>query len=230
MTKKEARQLIATTGIVPVIRASSAPKALLAVDALREGGICIVEVTLTVPGAEEVIETLRKDSANGLLVGAGTVTDVEGAKRCLDAGAQFIVSPGWDAGTVDFAKSRNVLMIAGALTPTEILTAWKSGSDLIKIFPCSSVGGANYIKSLRGPFPDIPFIPTGGVNLQTAASFIQAGAEALGVGGELVPSSALDANNRGVISGLAKQFLGIVREARGIKAAAAVEKGGRNGN
>lgn len=226
MTKKEARQMITTTGIVPVIRASSAPKALLAVDALRQGGICIVEVTLTVPGAEEVIETLRKDSANGLLVGAGTVTDVEGAKRCLDAGAQFIVSPGWDAGTVDFAKSRSVLMIAGALTPTEILSAWKSGADLIKIFPCSSVGGANYIKSLRGPFPDIPFIPTGGVNLQTAASFIQAGAEALGVGGELVPSSALDANNPGIISSLAKQFLEIVREARGMnKAAAAVEKG-----
>jgi 2-dehydro-3-deoxyphosphogluconate aldolase/(4S)-4-hydroxy-2-oxoglutarate aldolase len=226
MTKTDARQMITTTGIVPVIRASSASKALLAVDALREGGICIVEVTLTVPGAEKVIETLRKGHANALLVGAGTVTDVEGAKRCLDAGAQFVVSPGWDAATVDFAKSRNVLMIAGALTPTEILSAWKSGADLIKIFPCSSVGGANYIKSLRGPFPDTPFIPTGGVNLQTAASFIQAGAEALGVGGELVPSSALDANNPGIISGLAKQFLKIVREARGMnKAAVAVEKG-----
>jgi 2-dehydro-3-deoxyphosphogluconate aldolase / (4S)-4-hydroxy-2-oxoglutarate aldolase len=226
MTKTEARQMIAATGIVPVIRASTAPKALLAVDALRQGGICIVEVTLTVPGAEKVIETLRKDDANGLLVGAGTVTDVEGAKRCLDAGAQFIVSPGWDAATVDLAKSRNVLMIAGALTPTEILHAWKGGADLIKIFPCSSVGGASYIKSLRGPFPDIPFIPTGGVNLQTAASFIHAGAEALGVGGELVPSSALDANNPGVISRLAEQFLKIVREARGMnKAAAVVEKG-----
>lgn len=226
MTKTDAQQTITSTGIVPVIRASSARKALMAVDALREGGICIVEVTLTVPGAEKVIEALRKGDANGLLVGAGTVTDVEGAKRCLDAGAQFIVSPGWDAGTVDFAKSRDVLMIAGALTPTEILAAWKSGADLIKIFPCSSVGGANYIKSLRGPLPDIPLIPTGGVNLQTAASFIHAGAEALGVGSELVPSSALDAHNPGVISGLAKQFIEIVREARGMnEVAAGVEKG-----
>jgi 2-dehydro-3-deoxyphosphogluconate aldolase/(4S)-4-hydroxy-2-oxoglutarate aldolase len=225
MTKTEARQQIAATGIVPVVRVPTAKKAFLAVEALTKSGISIVEVTLTVPGAVQVIETLRKENANGLLVGAGTIRDIEGAKRSLDAGAQFIVSPGWDAATVEFVKSRQVLMIAGALTPTEILAAWKNGADLVKIFPCSSVGGANYIKSLKGPFPDIPFIPTGGVNLQTAASFIHAGAEALGVGGELVPSSALDANNPGVISSLAKQFLEIVREARGMNTAADVEKG-----
>ena len=216
MTRTEIRERMTSIGIVPVIRASSAQKALMAVEALQKGGIPIVEVTLTVPGAEKVIESLRGKSDGTLLVGAGTVLDIEGAKRCLDAGAQFIVSPGFDAATVGFVNAQKILMIAGALTPSEIIAAWKRGSDLVKIFPCSAVGGPSYIKALKGPFPQIPFIPTGGVNLQTAASFIQAGSEALGIGGELVPASALDSGKPEVITDLAKQFVQIVREAREI--------------
>lgn len=217
MTKAEVRLKITSIGIVPVIRASSAQKAFLAADALQNGGIPVVEVTLTVPGAEQVMEALRKNFDGVLLVGAGTVLNPASAERCLNAGAQFIVSPGFNAATVDFVKAREVLVMAGALTPTEILAAWESGADLVKVFPCNAVGGASYIKSLKGPFPQIPFVPTGGVNLQTAADFILAGAEALGIGGELVPASTLDSARSEVITGLAKQFMQIVQEARGSK-------------
>lgn len=226
MTKDEVRSRIASIGIVPVIRASTAQKAFMAVDALQEGEIPVVEVTLTVPGAEKVIESLRKNFGADLLVGAGTVLDANDASRCLSAGAQFIVSPGFDAATVEFVNSQKVLMIAGALTPTEVLAAWKSGADVVKIFPCSAVGGASYIKALKGPFPQIPFIPTGGVNLKTAADFIHAGSEALGIGGELVPAAALDSGKPEMITELAKQFVDIVREARSSTVTASAVKGG----
>ncbi|HEX9255648.1 MAG TPA: bifunctional 4-hydroxy-2-oxoglutarate aldolase/2-dehydro-3-deoxy-phosphogluconate aldolase [Candidatus Angelobacter sp.] len=226
MTKTEVKIRITSTGIVPVIRASTARNALMAVDALYKGGISVAEITLTVPGAEKVIESLRKNFGAELLVGAGTVVDVEGAQRCLDAGAQFIISPGFDAATVEFVKSQEIVMIAAALTPTEIMAAWKSGADLIKVFPCNAVGGPTYIKSLKGPFPEIPLIPTGGVNLETAADFIGAGSAALGVGSELVPASALDSGKPAVIAELAMQFLEIVREARGLKATASAVMGG----
>ena len=226
MTKTEAGLRITSTGIVPVIRAFTAQKALMAVDALYKGGISVAEITLTVPGAEKVIESLRKNFGAELLVGAGTVVDVDGAHRCLDAGAQFIISPGFDPATVEFVKSQKTIMIAAALTPTEIMAAWKSGADLIKVFPCSAVGGPTYIKSLKGPFPDIPLLPTGGVNLQTAADFIRAGSAALGIGSELVSASALDSGKPHVITQLAMQFLEVVREARGLKSTASAAIGG----
>ncbi|HEV2990795.1 MAG TPA: bifunctional 4-hydroxy-2-oxoglutarate aldolase/2-dehydro-3-deoxy-phosphogluconate aldolase [Candidatus Angelobacter sp.] len=222
MTKQEVRQHIATIGIIPVIRASTAEKAFFAVDALRKGGISVVEVTLTVPGAERVIEALQKQFHSELLVGAGTVLNPESAKRCLEAGAQFIVAPGLNTSTITFVNSQNVLMIAGGLTPTEILAAWESGSDIVKVFPCNAVGGASYIKSLKGPFPQIPLIPTGGVNLQTAADFLRAGCEALGVGSELVPASALDSGKPEMIASLARQFMQIVEEVRSPQAAASI--------
>jgi 2-dehydro-3-deoxyphosphogluconate aldolase / (4S)-4-hydroxy-2-oxoglutarate aldolase len=225
MTKADVRQRLIGTGIVPVIRASSAQKALLAADALYQGGIPVVEVTLTVPGAETAIESLRKNFGADLLVGAGTVLDVDDARRCLDSGAQFIVSPGLDRATIGFVNSKEILMIAGALTPTEVVTAWKHGSDLVKIFPCSAVGGAGYIKALKGPLPQIPLIPTGGVNLQTAADFIRAGSEALGIGGELVAAAALDAGTPNVITALAKQFFEIVQAARGSRVNATAQGG-----
>lgn len=225
MTKADVRQRLIGTGIVPVIRASSAQKALLAADALYQGGIPVVEVTLTVPGAETAIESLRKNFGADLLVGAGTVLDADDAKRCLDSGAQFIVSPGLDRATIGFVNSKDILMIAGALTPTEVVTAWKHGSDLVKIFPCSAVGGAGYIKALKGPLPQIPLIPTGGVNLQTAADFIRAGSEALGIGGELVQASALDAGTPNVITALARQFFEIVQAARSSRANATAKGG-----
>ncbi len=214
MTKEESRKRIVDLGIIPVVRASSAHQALLAVEAIRAGGISIVEVTMTVPGAIEVIGQLAKAAGSDVLVGAGTVLDAKTAQQCLDAGAEFLVSPGFDAQTVKFAREKGILVIPGALTPTEIIMAWNAGGDLIKIFPCGTVGGAKYIKALKGPLPQVPMIPTGGVNLDTAADFILAGAEALGVGGELISASALKSGKTNEITDAARRFVAIVREAR----------------
>lgn len=183
MNKQQVRDQILEVGVIPVVRAGSAAEARLAAQAVCDGGIPIVEITMTVPGAVEVIRELRKSAAASVLIGAGTVLDAEAARRCVDAGAQFLVSPGLNLPTVEFAVQNGTLMLAGALTPTEIITAWNAGSDFVKVFPCGQVGGARYIKSLKGPFPQIPLVPTGGVNLNTAAEFIEAGAAALGVGG-----------------------------------------------
>jgi 2-dehydro-3-deoxyphosphogluconate aldolase/(4S)-4-hydroxy-2-oxoglutarate aldolase len=218
MTKAEITKKIVDIGIVPVVRAASAAQAIAAAEAVCAGGISVVEVTMTVPGAVEVIAQLVKTMGSAVLVGAGTVLDAGSARRCLDAGAQFLVSPGFDLETVKFANSQGVPMIAGALTPTEVITAWNAGSDLVKIFPCGNVGGAKYIKALKGPLPQIPMIPTGGVNLTTAAEFIQAGSAAVGVGGELILAAALKSGNTREITELAKQYVSIVREARGSKA------------
>ena len=149
-----------------------------------------------------------------ILVGAGTVLNVDAAQRCLDAGAQFLVSPGLHLKTVEYAQRKSVLMIAGALTPTEVMFAWENGADLVKIFPCSQVGGASYIRALKGPFPEIPLVPTGGVNLETCGAFIAAGASALGVGGELIVKDAIRQKNADLISGLARQMLEAVQTAR----------------
>jgi len=218
MTKAEITKKIVDIGIVPVVRAASAAQAIAAAEAVCAGGISVVEVTMTVPGAIEVIAQLVKTMGSAVLVGAGTVLDAASARRCLDAGAQFLVSPGFDLETVKFASSQGVPMMAGALTPTEVITAWNAGSDLVKIFPCGNVGGAKYIKALKGPLPQIPMIPTGGVNLTTAAEFIQAGSAAVGVGGELILAAALKSGNTREITELAKQYVSIVREARGSKA------------
>ncbi len=195
MDKQVVRDRIVEIGIVPVVRAASAREARMAADAVCEGGIPIVEITMTVPGAVDVIRELAKNSGSQVLVGAGTVLNAEAARRCLDAGAQFLVSPGLNLQTVELAKREGKLMMAGALTPTEVMAAWEAGADFVKIFPCGQVGGAKYIKALRGPFPQVPFVPTGGVNLNSAAEFIEAGAVALGVGGECVQAEAASAGN-----------------------------------
>ncbi|MGD0975878.1 MAG: bifunctional 4-hydroxy-2-oxoglutarate aldolase/2-dehydro-3-deoxy-phosphogluconate aldolase [Candidatus Korobacteraceae bacterium] len=218
MTKAEITKKIVDIGVVPVVRASSAAQAIAAAEAVCAGGISVVEVTMTVPGAVEVIAQLVKTMSSAVLVGAGTVLNADSARRCLDAGAQFLVSPGFDLETVKFANGKGVLIIAGALTPTEVITAWNAGSDFVKIFPCGNVGGAKYIKALKGPLPQIPMIPTGGVNLNTAAEFIQAGSAALGIGGELILAAALKSGNMREITELAKQYVSIVREARAAKA------------
>jgi len=171
-------------------------------------------VTMTVPGAIDVIAQLTKTMGQDVLIGAGTVLDAEIAQRCLDAGAEFLVSPGFDLATVQLAKRLGKLIMAGALTPTEVITAWKAGSDFVKIFPCGSVGGAKYLKALKAPLPQVPMIPTGGVNLNTAADFIHAGAEALGIGGELISVAALKSGNTQEITETARQYVSIVREAR----------------
>lgn len=210
MTKDQVRQQILDVGIVPVIRASSAKKAIAAAEAVLEGGISVVEITMTVPRAKEAIAELSKNRE--LLVGAGTVLSAEGARECLDAGAHFLVSPGFDLETVELAKSEGYLMMAGALTPTEVIAAWNAGSDFIKIFPCSAVGGASYIRALKAPLPQIPMVPTGGVNLKTAADFLAAGASALGVGGELIVSSTIESGDLSAITDLAKQYVAIIKQ------------------
>src|SRR5262252_7692984 len=192
MDKQKVRDRIVEIGVVPVVRATSAREARMAADAVCQGGITIAEITMTVPGAVEVIRELTKSGVSDVLVGAGTVLNREAARRCLDAGAQFLVSPGLNVPMVELARKEGKLVMAGALTPTEIMAAWEAGADFVKVFPCGQVGGAKYIKALKGPFPQVPFIPTGGVNLKTAANFIHAGSEALGIGSELVSASALD--------------------------------------
>src|SRR5262249_54677563 len=176
-----------------------------------------VEITMTVPGAIEVIADLAR-TAPHVLVGAGTVLDKEEALRCTDAGAQFLVSPGFNAGTVAAARERGLLIMAGALTPTEVMAAWEAGLDFVKIFPCGNMGGPNYIRALKGPLPQVPMVPTGGVNLETAADYIRAGAAALGVGGELVQKEALQNRNSDLIRGFARECVEIVRAARGAEA------------
>ncbi len=214
MTKKEVASKVAAIGIVPVVRAATAKQGMQAAEAVCEGGIPIVEMTMTVPGAIELIAQLSKSMGSEVLIGAGTVTDAETAQKCLDAGAEFLVSPGFDLETVKLANRAGKLIMAGGLTPTEVLTAWKAGSDLVKIFPCGTIGGAKYIKALKAPLPHIPMVPTGGVNLNTAAEFIQAGAAALGVGGELVSASALQSGNTKEIVETARKFVAVVRETR----------------
>jgi 2-dehydro-3-deoxyphosphogluconate aldolase / (4S)-4-hydroxy-2-oxoglutarate aldolase len=214
MTKQQVRNRIVEIGIVPVVRAASAQQAMQAAEAVCAGGIPIVEITMTVPGAIDVITQLAKSMGNDVLIGAGTVLDAEAAERCIDAGADFMVSPGFDLATVQFAKQQGKLIMAGALTPTEVITAWKAGSDFVKIFPCGTVGGAKYIKALKAPLPQVPMVPTGGVNLETAADFIRAGADALGIGGELISAAACKSGNLSVITEAARLYVDIVQEAR----------------
>jgi 2-dehydro-3-deoxyphosphogluconate aldolase / (4S)-4-hydroxy-2-oxoglutarate aldolase len=214
MDKQKVRERILEIGIVPVVRAASATEACLAADAVCQGGIPIVEITMTVPGAVEVIRELARKCASEVLIGAGTVLNADTARRCLDAGAQFLVSPGFNLPTVDLAVREEKLIMAGALTPTEVMAAWEAGADFIKVFPCGQLGGAKYIKALKGPFPQIPFVPTGGVNLATAAEFLEAGCVALGVGGELVQSQALKSDQPEIIVENARKFLSIVKQTR----------------
>jgi len=213
VNKKEVRERILEIGIVPVVRANSQAEAAFAANAVMRGGIPIVEITMTVPGAIGVIAELVR-SAPEVLVGAGTVLDAETARRCLDAGAQFLVSPGLDVETVQLAAKEKIVMMAGALTPGELMAACKAGADFVKIFPCSQVGGASYIKALKGPFPNVPLVPTGGVNLDTVSNFIAAGAAALGVGGELIDRNAMQSGDSAIIENLARRFVEAVRSAR----------------
>ncbi len=214
MKKEELRRRVEEVGLVPVIRTSSAEDARFAVQEVAHGGIPIIEVTMTVPGAIDVIREIVK-SVSDVIIGAGTVLDVMTARECISAGAQFISSPALDVPTVELvAKNLNVLMMCGALTPTEILTAWKAGSDFVKIFPCSLVGGDNYIRTLRRPFPEISLIAAGGVTQQNAAHYLLAGASALSVGKELIPRESMQLHKPDRIRELTRRFAGIVKSTR----------------
>lgn len=206
---------IREVGIVPVVRATSSAEAMEAVEAIRAGGIPILEITLTVPGAVQIISELSRTIGDAALIGAGTVLDVEAAKACIDSGARFIVSPSLDVPTIEHCRRAGIAVFAGALTPTEIVTAWKAGADAVKVFPANSVGGPAYLKSVKAPLPQIELLPTGGVSLTNAADFIRAGAFALGVGADLVDLAALRRGEVATITDKARQYVAAVAAARG---------------
>ena len=214
MSRLAALRAIRTTGIMPVIRTRSAELALRAANALREGGIDVLEVTMTVPDALQVIESLTKRFGSAAWIGAGSVLDSAMARRCIDAGAQFLVAPGFDAEVVELAHSADVAVAPGALTATEVLSARAAGADLIKIFPCSLVGGPRYLRALRGPLPDVPFMPSGGIDLDNIPHYFAAGAYALGVGGELVDEALLTTGDDRKLVERARQFVAAARIAR----------------
>jgi 2-dehydro-3-deoxyphosphogluconate aldolase / (4S)-4-hydroxy-2-oxoglutarate aldolase len=191
MKREEVTARIAEIGLVPVVRVPSAALAVRAVESVLAGGISIFEITMTVPDALGVIRTLADRFGGRALVGAGTVLTAEEARACIDAGAQFIVSPGLDLPTVEAALARGAAVMPGALTPTEVITAWKAGADMVKIFPCSAMGGARYLRALKGPLPQVKMLPTGGVSVATVEEYVLAGATALGIGGELLDVAAL---------------------------------------
>lgn len=217
MTRDQVSKRIVEIGIVPVVRASSPEMAVAAVNAIKAGGIPIAEITMTVPGAIDVIRTLCHEFGSEVLVGAGTVLTADQAKECIAAGAEFVVSPALDLGTIEAVRAAGKLMCPGALTPTELVTAWKAGADFVKVFPCGNVGGAKYIKSLKAPFPQMRFIPTGGVSLTTAAEFLEAGAEALGVGADLVDTKALAVGDSAKVTDSARKYADIVKQFRNRK-------------
>jgi 2-dehydro-3-deoxyphosphogluconate aldolase / (4S)-4-hydroxy-2-oxoglutarate aldolase len=214
MNKQAVRARLEEIGIIPAVRTASAEEARFAAETISRAGIPVVEITMTVPGAMTVIADLVRAMPD-LIVGAGTVMDIEVARQCIDAGAGFVTSPGLDLRVVEFAIARDVLVMPGALTPSEVMAAWNAGADLIKVFPCAQLGGASYIRALKSPFPQVPLVGAGGVDHQTAAEFILAGAVAVGVGSELVPRRAVMARDAHWIGELARRLLSIIKEARG---------------
>ncbi len=214
MDRTQIIKTIEETGLVPVVRAASSDEAMRVIDAIKEGGVSVLEITMTVPGAVKVIEEVVAKYGSEATVGAGTVLDPETARACILAGAQFIVSPALNLDTIALCRRYSVPVMPGALTPTEVVTAWQAGADFVKVFPCGSMGGASYIKNLKGPLPHIKFIPTGGVSLKTAADFVKAGSSALGVGTDLVDVKAIRAGEAHVVTERARQFTEIIREAR----------------
>ncbi len=214
MKREETISRIRQCGLVPVVRAQSAEQATNIVEALVAGNVDIVEITMTVPGALSVIEKVAATFGEKVVVGAGTVLDSQTARAAILAGAEFIVSPGTSDAVIATSRRYAKMVCPGALTPTEVLHAWEAGADFVKIFPCGEVGGAKYIKSLKGPYPQIEMIPTGGVNLDTAAAFIAAGCAALGVGTALVDKQAVASGNFAVLTEKARQFLAIIQKSR----------------
>jgi 2-dehydro-3-deoxyphosphogluconate aldolase/(4S)-4-hydroxy-2-oxoglutarate aldolase len=210
MNKADVIKQIREIGIIPVVRATTSDEAMRAIDAIREGGISVLEITMTVPNAFSVIEQVTTRFGSDALVGAGTVLDAEDAKSCIASGAQFIVSPALNLDTIAYCREQDVTVMPGALTPTEVVQAWNAGADFVKIFPAGAVGGPSYLKALKAPLPQIELVPTGGVSLKTAADFIKAGAAALGVGTDLVDVKT----ESSLITERAKQFIDIIREAR----------------
>lgn len=214
MKATETKEWIERVGIVPVLRARSPEEGHALAAALVAGGITVIEVTMTVPGAVELLRDLKREYGNRVLLGSGTVTDVGQVQATIEAGAEFIVSPSFHPEVVGRTKAIGKVSIPGALTPTEAITAWRDGADYVKIFPCSAMGGASYLKSLLAPFPELELIPTGGVTLATAADFLRAGARALGVGTDLANPKAIEDDHPETVTQMARDYLEAVAQAR----------------
>ncbi|MDQ6675963.1 MAG: bifunctional 4-hydroxy-2-oxoglutarate aldolase/2-dehydro-3-deoxy-phosphogluconate aldolase [Acidobacteriota bacterium] len=214
MTAQQILSFITDIGVVPVVRTSSAETAIKSVEAIHKGGIRSAEITMTVPGALKALEKVADQFGDRIMLGAGTVLDPETARSCMLAGAQFFVTPNLRLSTIAMCKRYSKVICIGALTPTEVVTAWEAGADVIKIFPADAVGGAKYIKALKGPLPQVQMIPTGGVNIETTPDFLKAGAIAVAVGSELVNAKLIEDNNYAEIENRAKQFLAAVAKAR----------------
>src|ERR1700677_789540 len=207
-------EILERVGLIPVLRARNAGQAHAVVQAMLAGGVTVVEVTMTVPGAVELLRELKREYGAQLLLGSGTVTTADQAESTIEAGAEFVVSPSFHPDVVAVTRAHKKLSIPGALTPTEVITAWNAGADYVKVFPCSAMGGASYLKSLLAPFPQLKLIPTGGVTHHTAASFLEAGARALGVGSDLVNLAAVDQGHPEVITAVAQAYLKVIAEFR----------------
>lgn len=221
MNRQQIVQHIESVGIIPIIRAPSVELAARAARAVHAGGIDVLEITMTVPDAMSLLRLLSSELGDAVLLGAGTVLDANTARACIDAGAQFIVSPGLDIETIKAVHALDKAVMPGVLTPTEVITAWKAGADMAKVFPCSALGGASYLRALRAPLPQVKLFPTGGVDLDTAAEFIAAGAAALGVGAALVDLKLLEQQGSAALTERAQKLVEIVRQARAARTAQA---------
>ena len=213
MKKDEVCKRIREIAIVPAVRVLSGDDAHFAAEAVMRAGIPIVEITLTVPGAAELMAHLVRSDPS-VIVGAGTVLDIDTARHCVDAGAKFLTSPTFDPAIIEFGAKRDIAVLPGAMTPTEVLAAWKAGADFVKVFPCAQIGGEKYIKALNTSLPQIPLIAAGGVNQQTAAGYILSGATAIGLGKELIPTESIERRQSDRIRELAHRFIRVVKEAR----------------
>jgi 2-dehydro-3-deoxyphosphogluconate aldolase/(4S)-4-hydroxy-2-oxoglutarate aldolase len=214
VTREAIVERIIEIGVLPVVRAASGAEAIAVGDALCEGGIRALEITMTVPGAVGVIAEAVARYGDQLLVGAGTVLDEEQARACIDAGARFVVSPIVDIPTIAVCRRADVAVLPGALTPTEVVQAWRAGADFVKVFPCSAAGGASYVKALKAPLPHIPLVPTGGVTLGTIGELFAAGASAVGVGGDLCDLQAVRSGRRDKLVEAARAYVSAVQAAR----------------
>ena len=214
MNRQDVLRRINEVGVVPVVRAASSEEAIQVIEAIKIGGLSILEITMTVPHAVRVIEEVANRYGDEVVVGAGTVLDPETARACILAGASFVVSPSFNIHTIELCRRYSIAVFPGGLTPTEVVTAWQAGADAVKVFPCGAVGGAKYLASLKAPLPQIDMIPTGGVSLATAANFIAAGAFALGVGADLVDITAIRSGEPEKVGQAASAYIAAVRNAR----------------
>jgi 2-dehydro-3-deoxyphosphogluconate aldolase/(4S)-4-hydroxy-2-oxoglutarate aldolase len=215
MSRRDALERIRELGVVPVVRAASPEEALALVDAVRAGGIDVIELTMTVPRAVELMAELDRRLGDQIVLGAGTVLDAETARACMLAGARFVVSPIVDLPTIACCRTYAVPAITGALTPTEVLQAWRAGASMVKVFPCGGVGGPAYVRALKAPLPHVPLVPTGGVSLENAGAFIEAGAAAVGAGADLADAARVRAGDAAAVTERARRYVEAVARARG---------------